>query len=98
MADSRRRKKRRERNPYSKNTKSSVINIRSNDLVFPTEKDMWLYFKNYEKMHYVPFVVYADFESFIVPIEHAEPNPEKSFTVQCQKHVPCGFCYTILIV
>ncbi len=63
--------------------------------VFPTDKDMWLHFKDYEKIHYVPFVVYTNFESFIVPIEHAEPSPKKLFTVQYQKHVPCGFCHTI---
>ena len=46
-------------------------------------------------MHYVPFVVYGDFECYIEPIDHAEGDPKKSFTVQYQKHKPSGFCYMI---
>ncbi len=34
----------------------------------------------------------------LTPIVHTEPSPEKSFTVQYQKHVPSGFCYTIICV
>ena len=60
-------------------------------VTFPTEKTKWLYFRNYAKMQKVPIVGYADFETFITPIAHTEPSPEKSFTVQYQKHVPTDF-------
>ncbi len=50
------------------------------------------------KMHNIPFVVYGDFECFIKPIDHAEPSPKKSFTVQYQKHSPSGYWYTIICV
>ena len=63
--------------------------------VYPTEGKNWTNFKNYEWMHYVPFVMNAEFECFIEPIDHAEGDPKKSFTVQYQKHKPSGFCYTI---
>ena len=43
----------------------------------------------------VPFVVYADFECNNEPIDTSQPNPEKSYTKQYQKHVPSGFCYHI---
>jgi hypothetical protein len=52
-------------------------------------------FRNYERLHDVPFVVYADFECFVKPIQYAEQNPNKSFTNKYQSHVPSGFCYTI---
>ena len=52
-------------------------------------------FKNYERLHDVPSSVYADFESFIKPIQHAEQDPSKSFTNKYQNHVPSGFCYVI---
>jgi len=53
-------------------------------------------FKNHNRMIKVPFIVYADFESIVKPISSGEPNDEKSFTSQYQKHVPCGFSYKIV--
>ena len=32
----------------------------------------------------MPFVIYADFESFIIPIDKCDPNPEESFLVNYQ--------------
>ena len=43
----------------------------------------------------VPFIVYADFESFTTQLSTCQPNPEKSYTNQYQKHIPSGFCYNI---
>ena len=54
-------------------------------------------FKNHNRMIKVPFVVYADFESIVKPINSLEPSDEKrSFTDQYQKQVPCGFSYKIV--
>ena len=53
------------------------------------------YFKHYFKSMRVPFVVYADFESFIKSIDTCQPNPEKSYTNKYQKHTPSSFCYRI---
>jgi len=44
----------------------------------------------------VPFVVYADFEAVVKPIQSCEPSSEKSFTKKYQKHKPCGFGYHIV--
>ncbi|XP_065658700.1 uncharacterized protein LOC136083224 [Hydra vulgaris] len=52
-------------------------------------------FTNHNKSMRVPFVVYADFESFIKQIETCEPNPNESYTKQYQKHIPSSFCYYI---
>ena len=41
-----------------------------------------LKFKNYNRSMRVPFIVYADFESFIKPIDTCEPNPKNSYTKQ----------------
>ena len=54
-----------------------------------------LSFKNYNRSMRVPFIVYADFESFIKPIDTCEPNPKNSYTKQYQKHTPSSFCYYI---
>ena len=52
-------------------------------------------FKTYERLHDVPFAVYADFESFVEPIQCANQDPSQSFTTKYQNHVPSGFCYVI---
>ena len=54
-----------------------------------------LSFKNYNRSMRVPFIVYADFESFIKPIDTCGSNPKNSYTKQYQKHTPSGFCYYI---
>ena len=43
----------------------------------------------------VPFIVYVDFASFTPKPSTCQPNPEKSFTKQYQKHIHNGFCYDI---
>ena len=43
----------------------------------------------------VPFIVYADFESFTTQLSTCQPNPEKSYTNQYQKHISSGFYYHI---
>jgi Recombination endonuclease VII len=52
-------------------------------------------FKNYRNSMRVPFVVYADFESFIKPIDTCQPNPLESYTNNYQHHIPSSFCYYI---
>ena len=43
----------------------------------------------------VPFIVYADFESFTPQLSTCQPNPDESYTKRYQKHTPSGFCYHI---
>ena len=55
----------------------------------------YIKFINYYKKMRVPFVVYADFESFTVKIRTCFPDEIKSFTEKYQKHKPSGYCYII---
>ena len=59
--------------------------------VYPNKNNDTAYFKQYQKLHQVPFVVYADFECFIEPFN----SKIGKGTVQYQQHTPSGFCYTI---
>ena len=43
----------------------------------------------------VSIIVYTDFESFTPQLSTFQPNPEKSYTNQYQKHISSGFCYHI---
>ena len=61
---------------------------------FPEEGSK-MSFKNHNRSVRVPFIVYADFESFAPQLSTCQPNPVKSYTNQYQKHIPSGFCYHI---
>ena len=41
-----------------------------------------------------PFMMYADFESVLRPIEHdvKEDNDSKSYTEKINEHIPSGYC------
>ena len=58
----------------------------------PDKGTMLKFLKDRKK---VPFIIYADFESFIKPLQSCEPDPEKSYTNQYQKYEPSSFCYYI---
>jgi hypothetical protein len=50
-----------------------------------------MYYKDIRKQLKVPYVIYADFESLLVPIKGCENDPEKSQTAKTTKHIACGF-------
>ena len=52
-------------------------------------------FQNQNRSMWVPFIVYADFESFTPQLSTCQPNPDESYTKRYQKHAPSGFCYHI---
>ena len=58
----------------------------------PIKKTSILKFKSHYKKFPIPFIIYADFECFTIPINSCQPNPEKSFTQGYQIHEPSGFC------
>ena len=60
------------------------------------EKGSFISFIHHNRSAKVPFVVYADSEAFTEEISTREPNQDKSFTQQYQRHRLCGFCYKIV--
>lgn len=52
-------------------------------------------FNNYERKLRVPFVVYADFEAFLNPVQSCSNDPETSSTTNIQKHEVYSFGYYI---
>jgi len=55
-----------------------------------------LKFTNHHKQMRVPYIIYADFEVLNIPIEGCADNPEKSYTRQITKQVPCSYCYVVV--
>lgn len=54
-----------------------------------------LSFQDYHKSIQVPFVIYADFESVLYPVDHNKPDLNQSFTITTHKHKPHSFAYYI---
>ena len=45
----------------------------------------------------VPYVIYADFEALIKPIENTNHSKtDSSYTYKTQEHIPCGFGYIVV--
>ena len=40
----------------------------------------------------VPFIMYADFEVILEPIQGLRPGPEESYTTKINQHIPSGWC------
>ena len=60
------------------------------------DEDKEVRFKGTQKQLPVPFVIYADFESYTEKIDTCQPNPASSSTTQYQRHTPSGFCYMVV--
>ena len=58
-------------------------------------QNTYLRFKNFRYSERAPFVIYADFESLIKPMDNCDPDPNKSYTKKYQKHEPSGISYYI---
>ena len=53
-------------------------------------------FKNHERKIKSPFMIYADFESILVPKDNGKQNPDESYANKYQKQVACSYDYKLL--
>ena len=63
-------------------------------VVLPDNENKWVKFNSIQKMMPVPFVIYADFESFLCKVEGPE-NANSSLHAY-ERHIPSGFAYLIV--
>ena len=40
----------------------------------------------------VPFMMYADFESILMPVQGRSPDPNKPYSSEVSRHIPSGWC------
>ena len=59
------------------------------------KEGMMLKFEKYYKGDKVPFIIYADIEALIKPIQGCTPDSQNSYTNKYQKHEPISFSYYI---
>ena len=49
-------------------------------------------FKDGQNQFNVPFMMYADFESILDPIESPNPDPDRPYSQNVNQHTPSGWC------
>ena len=59
------------------------------------EKGSSIFFKDIWKSQRVPFIIYADTESLLKPIQSCESDPDRKYTNKYQEHEPISFSYYI---
>ena len=62
----------------------------------PNKNNNKLRFENSHKEIPVPFVIYADFEAITEKVQNCQPDNNKSFTEEYQKHTDCGYAYKVV--
>ena len=62
------------------------------------KKGEYLTFKNNERKIKSPFMIYADFESILVPEDNRKQNPDESYTKKYQKNIACSYDYKLVCV
>ena len=71
-------------------------------VIMPNEEEKWIKFKNFKNLDKHPVVIYADFESFNVPIKDdsvdskLSTNSNKSYTKKVKKQDCSGYSFTIV--
>ena len=62
----------------------------------PNNDNNKLKFENTRKEIPVPFVIYADFEAITERVQNCQPDNNKSFTEEYQKHTDCSYAYKLV--
>ncbi|XP_054723117.1 uncharacterized protein LOC129233064, partial [Uloborus diversus] len=62
----------------------------------PEEGKNILKFENIHFQHSLPYAIYADFESLIVPLHSATPEDATSYTEKVARHDACGYAYLVV--
>ena len=79
------------------NHKNNCIQVNGEQAIkMPDKNNNTLKFNNFHKQQPVPFVIYADFEAITEKISGCQPNNNKSYTENYQKHTDCGFGYKVV--
>ena len=73
--------------------KSDCIVINKSQATKLPNKGTFTSFRSLGKTIGVPFVIYADLESLLIPIQGPTKNPIKSYSFKKNEHKPCSYGY-----
>src|SRR6266581_2206567 len=74
--------------------KPNCIKINGSQAVKLPKEGSYIKFRNLKNTLDVPFVIYADLESILIPLEIDTPN--NSQTTKTHEHIPCSYGYKVV--
>ena len=77
---------------------NDCFKINGKQTIKTPKKGEYVKFKNVERKIKSPFMIYADFESILVPEDNGKQNPNESYTNKYQKHIACSYGYRLVRV
>ena len=63
----------------------------------PSKDTKTLVFNQYKKSDKEPFAIYADLQCLIEKIDSCKSNPENSYTIEIDEHIPSGFSTSTIL-
>lgn len=78
------------------NHKEVCLKINGKQTIKMPAKGTKIYFKHFYKSSENPFIIYADFESLLVPINTCNKPFDNSYTNEYQKHEICSHAYKVV--
>ena len=72
--------------------------INDKQIIKIPKKGEYIKFKNFGRKIKPTFMIYADFESILVPQDNGKQNPNESYTNKYHKHVACSYGYKLVCV
>ena len=58
----------------------------------------YIKFRNFERKIKSLFMIYADFQSILVPKDNGKQNPNESYTNKYQKHAACSYGDKLVLI
>ena len=72
--------------------------INGKQIIKMPKKGEYFKFKYYERKRKSPFIIYANFESILVPEDNGKQTPKELYTNKDQKHIACSYGYNLVCV
>ena len=81
-----------------KNNVNDCFNINGKQRIKMPKEGEYIRLKNYENKIKSPFMIYAGFESILVPEDNEKQNSEEPYMNKYQKHDACSYGYKLVCV
>ena len=81
--------------------KRHIINcfkINGKKRIIMPKKGEYVKFKNVERKIKSPFMVYADFESILVPEDNGKQNPNELYSNKYENNIACSYGYKLVCI
>ena len=83
---------------YGKVILKTVLKLMSNKEIIMPKKGEYVKFKNYKRKIKSPFIIYADYESILIPKNNGKQNPREFYKNKYQKHIAFSYGYKLVCI